>query len=189
MPLDNSLNVSELLRRLGVKGDSLGSAPLLESLRMSLQIGDLSQLVAPLRGPLGAATLVRTSGVGTVNNWFLQCLAPGGVTVLEINNRTSSNFRVAVSPVNLFGVSAVSAANNFASGQFVDSVFHAAAAAAALLPNTFWQIHGSGNATMGAMFENWIAPADFLLIEGISTNTTETMTIRWKEYPAALNPG
>lgn len=189
MPLDNSLNVSELLRRLGVKGDSLGSAPLLEALRMSMVVADLSQLVAPLRGPLGAATLVRTSGVGTVNNWFFESRAPGGCTVLEINNRTSGNFRVGIGPVNLFGVLAVTAANNFASGQVVDSQFSAAAAAAAVLPGTFWQIHGSGNATMGAMFDNWIGPAEFMLIEGIATNTTETMTIRWKEYPGAISPG
>jgi len=187
MGLDNTLNVSELLRRLGVKGDSLGSAPLLESLRLTLNIGDLSDLVPPVGAPIGAASIQSSSGIGTVNRWSLQCRAAGGLTVLTVE-ATSGDHSLIISDQNLFGATVDSGAFPFSFGQPVASLFRShAAAAAAFDPDTF----GFGGAFPSVLlrgFENWVGPGEFFNIEARGQNSTQDMRISWKEYPAALNP-
>ncbi len=190
MPLDNSLNVAELLQRLGVKGDSLGSAPLLESVRLNLAIGDLSQLVPPVAGPYGGASLRRVSGAATVNKWSLQCWAPGGLRVQTIDLATNTNFifNVWMSQLSPFGSPVVSAQHNFSFGQQVLSFFHSFPLAAAVAPANTFTINRGGPYS-GTVFENWIGPGEFFNIESETTNTTQELSISWKEYPGALNPG
>lgn len=186
MPLDNSLNVSELFRRLGIKGDSLGSAPLLESLRLSLVIGDLSQLVPPLLGPLGGASMVSTSGVGTNNQWALECRAPGGLRVLQLYANVVSNFSIFITDANPFGAIAASAAEDFSFGQAVQSIFSRHVPAAGVAPANTLAIHGNDPRFD---FENWVGPGQFFNVEAQSQNLVQRVSIFWKEYPAGINPG
>ena len=188
MGIANTLNISELLRRLGVKGDSLGSAPLLESLRLTLNIGDLSDLVPPVGVPLGAASLTTSSGVGTVNRWSLLCGAPGGLTVLTLEGNTG-DFGLLVRDVNVFGAVLNSAAFPFSFGQPVASIFQVhAPLAAALDPDTF-EFGGAFPSVLQRGFETWIGPGQFLAIEARGQNVVnQVIRISWKEYPAGINP-
>ncbi len=188
MPLDNSLNVSELLRRLGVKGDSLGSAPLLESLRLNLMIADLSQLVPPLRGPIGGATIAQNAGAGFFNQWTLECRAPGGLEVQTLQTVTNGSFALFITPARVTGAAIQTAQHNYSFGQAVDSIFTTAVTAARVAPTFAFQLR-LGQPSYGTFFQNWVGPGEFFNIEANVTNTTETIMISWKEYPAALNPG
>lgn len=190
MPLDNSLNVSELLRRIGVKGDSLGSAPLLESMRMSLIVGDLSQLVPPLMGPIGGGSIIRTGGAGNRNKWSLQARSAGGLRILSLRMTGGGSVRLFVTPVNVLGVQAVLADQSFSFGQPVQSFFTAhIAAAATAAPVNSPEMQQGQQPGMGWQFPNWIGPSEFFNIEGEGVNQTEEITIWWMEYPGALNPG
>jgi len=190
MPLDNSLNVSELLRRLGVKGDSKGSAPLLESLRLNLMIGDLSDLVPPVGVPFGAAALGALSGAATFNQWNLHCRAPGGLTLRSLaTNNSTDFFHMWVSDTDPFGAVSATAADNFSFSQPVQSIFQAHLAGAAVVPLGSFLFHGVNLPIFGSgNFDTWIGPGEFLNIEAENPNNLEIMSISWKEYPAALNP-
>jgi len=187
MGLDNTLNISELLRRIGVKGDSLGSAPLLESLRLTLNIGDLSDLVPPVGVPMGAASLQITSGIGTVNKWSLASRSPGGLRVTRVET-TANAFNVWVTDDNPFGGPLVDAAHNLGFGQAVASVFQIHAAAAAVAPLFTFSFGGAFPSILVRGFENWVGPGQQLNIEARGQNNTEEMVITWTEYPAGLNP-
>ena len=188
MPLDNTLNVSELLRRLGVKGDSLGSAPLLESLRLNLAVGDLSDLLPPVAVPFGAASLIATSGVATVNKWSLVCRSPGGLMVRRLSTLIARNYNIFITPANVMGAATATAVHNFSFGQIADSFFANHAAAAAVTPANAFRLE-LANSPIRFDFDNWVGPGEFFNIEAVAPNVTETITISWKEYPAALNPG
>lgn len=185
---DNSLNVSELFRRLGVKGDSLGSAPLLESLRLSLLIGDLSDLVPPLGVPFGASTITSTSGVATVNQWSLACRSPGGLTVRTLRTATAGVFRVFVTPVNPFGAIVSSSAHNFSFGQAVRSAFSSHVPAGPAAPAFSLEI-ADAQPSFGLELDNWVGPGEFFNIEAGAVNQAQEIAITWKEFPAGLNPG
>ena len=187
MGLDNNLNVSELLRRLGVKGDSLGSAPLLESLRLTLNIGDLSDLVPPVGVPMGAATISVGSGIGTVNSWSLASRSPGGLIVESVESATGS-YNVFVTGALVFGAVVTTAAHNFSFGQAVQSQFRSHAAAAAVAPANAFSFGGAFPSILVRGFDNWVGPGEFFNIEARAQNTTEEIVITWKEYPAGLNP-
>lgn len=189
MPLDNSLNVSELLRRLGVKGDSLGSAPLLESLRLSLQIGDLSDLVPPVGVPLGGAAISGTAGVGTNNRWSLECRSPGGLMVTSLDAGTGGGFRVNKTANNVLGAVASTAAFDFAFGQEVQSIFRNHIPGVLVLAGNSFRIQGIATNALSDNFLNWVGPGEFFNIESVSQNLTEVISISWKEYPAGINPG
>lgn len=189
MPIDNSLNVSELFRRLGIKGDSLGSAPLLESLRLSLLIGDLSQLVPPLAGPYAGANHPLTSGVGTVNKWSLECRSPGGLRVQTVHAENSQVYNVWVTPVSPFGAILTTAVHNFSFGQAAQSVFHRHTPAAGVSPANAFRLEIAVPSRLPENFQTWIGPGEFFNIEAINTNISQVMTISWQEYPGALNPG
>lgn len=188
MPIDNSLNVSELLRRLGVKGDSQGSAPLLESLRLSLLIGDLSDLVPPVGTPFGGASIGAASGVGTFNQWSLHCISPGGLKVTVLRTVTTTTYAVWVTDVDPFGAIANAAAHNFSFGQRVLSLFRNHVAGALANPPRslqFSTIQGG----FGVDFDNWVGPGQFFNIQATTANAFQEISINWKEYPGALNPG
>lgn len=188
MPLNNSLNVAELLRRLGVVGDSLGSAPLLEALRMSLTIGDLSDLVPPVGVPMAGAARFTASGVGTFNKWSLECRSPGGLKVKTIFSQQTNTFDVWVTEGSPFGVIIASAAHNFSFGQAALSLFHSHTPAASVNPADTFQIRGGLQPSIGVHLLNWVGPGEFFNIESTQGNVNETMVISWKEYPAGINP-
>lgn len=189
MPLDNTLNVSELLRRLGVKGDSLGSASLLEALRMNIIIADHSGLVPPLGVPIAAASLQTTSGVATFNKWSLQPRSAGGLQVTTIRTTTNRVFRIFVTDANVFGAIVTAALHNFSFGQEAQSVFAAHTPAAAVAPANSFEIQQNQQPSIGIEFPNWIGPGQFFNIEAEGANASEEISISWKEYPAGLNPG
>ena len=187
MGLNNSLNVSELLRRLGVKGDSLGSAPLLESLRLTLNIGDLADLVPPVGVPLGGASLQLGSGLGTVNSWSLRCNSPGGLTVLTLDSSTGDH-DIFVTDADPFGAVLETAAFNFAFQQTVQSVFLLHVPATKVAPVDAFGFGGAFPSILVRGFETWIGPGQFFNIEARGQNVVQDMRIAWKEFPAGLNP-
>ncbi len=188
MPLNNSLNTAEMLRRLGVKGDSQGSMALLESLRLNLIVGDLSDLVPPVGVPIAGATLGSVSGVATFNKWALQCRSPGGLTVLVLNADTGNIFDIWVEDANPFGGVVVAEVADFSFGQTALSLFSTHVPAAKVAPAATYRIHGTQTA-IPTNFESWIGPGEFLNVESGSSNVVEAISILWKEYPGALNPG
>jgi len=187
MGLENSLNVSELFRRLGVKGDSLGSAPLLESIRLSLLIGDVSNLVPPVGTPFGGVAIQTTSGVGTNNKWTLQCQSPGGLRVMTLECNTG-DINVFVTAANPFGAVVTTAAHSFAFAQPVLSAFRSHALAGAVAPASVFQFGGAFPSTLIDRFENWVGPGESFNIEAAGQNVNQTMRISWKEYPGAISP-
>jgi len=188
MPLVNTLNISELLRRLGVKGDSLGSAPLLESLRLSLLIGDLSDLVPPVGTPFGGGNLISTSGVGTFTKFALRCLSPGGLTMTTLRSNIAGTFRIWVEP-NPFGPLVATTFHNFSFGQAVLSRFLSFTPGAQQAPLNALEFSQNARPSFGQDLPNWIGPTEQLNIESQTANVTNELSITWKEYPAALNPG
>ncbi len=188
MPLNNSLNVSELLRRLGVKGDSLASAPILESLRLVLNIGDVSDLVPPVPVPIGGAAISQNGGVGGFNKWNLTCRAPGGLIVNTLQTTTNNTYAILISPVLLFGAVVQSSAFNYASGQFVQSVFTTHTTGVRVLPNLTFELR-QAQPSWSPHFEHYVGPGDHFMIEANNDNITQGMIITWKEFPGAISPG
>ncbi len=187
MGIDNTLNISELLRRIGVKGDSLGSAPLLESLRLTLNIGDLSDLVPPIGVPMGGAAAPSTSGVGTVNKWSLESRSPGGLRVTRIEV-AASDFNVWITPTNALGAVADFTRHSFSFGQVPLSQFNRHIVAAAVAPVRVFAFGGAFPSILTRGFDNWVGPGEFFNIEARAQNNTQEMRIMWTEYPAGLNP-
>jgi len=188
MGLQNTLNVSEVLRRLGVKGDSLGSAPLLESLRLSVNIADLADLLPPLAVPIGGAAITSGSGIGLVNSWSINSSSPGGLTVERVEV-AAGNYTAFITDLSPFLAVATTAANDFAFGQNVRSRFRSHVAAAAVAPANTFSFGGAFPSILVRGFDNWAGPGQFFNIEEIGQNSTRTMSITWREYPAALSPG
>lgn len=187
MPLDNNLNVSELFKRLGIKGDSLGSAPLLESIRLSLLIGDLSNLVPPVGTPFGGAAIFTSSGVGTFNKFSLACLSPGGLRVMTLE-ATTGEFDLFVTDTNVFGAVVNSAAHNFAFDQPVLSLFRNHTIAAKVAPAFTFEFGGAFPSSLVDTFETWVGPGQFFNMEATGANSSQNVRISWKEYPGALSP-
>ncbi len=190
MPMDNSLNVSELLKRLGVVGDSKGSAPLLNELRLAIQIADMSQLVAPLAGPMVGASDQSTSGGGLFNKWAIRCQSPGGLTVGEIVSNSERDYFVFVLDFDPFVGSVVEPICNMSFGQPAQSQFiNAPAAAAVALAHANRFIIRTDDKTQQVMNFNWIGPGEFFCIESRAAGVnTELMSVVWREYPAMVNP-
>jgi len=194
MSMDNTLNVSELLKRLGVVGDSVGSAPLLDQLRLVINIADLSSLVPPVSGPVAAAYASEASGVGKVNKWNLRCGAPGGMRVTSLASDTSGNdYNVWITDDQPFIEAPTIIANaDFAFGQVAESIFVNYEGGVAVVPaNSLELPDGTITAPiLSAMLptDNWVGPGQFFNIESRLTQTTSTIYITWKEYPAMINP-
>lgn len=188
MPMDNTLNISEMLRRLGVKGDSKAAAPLLESLRLSLQIGDLSDLVPPVPVPIGGAAIGQNGGVGGFNKWSLTARSPGGLVVNTLQTTTNNTFSLLVGPTLFFGAEIQSSQFPYASGQLVQSFFVTHTTGARVLPNLTMQLRQLPS-VMGRSFENYVGPGEHFMIEANNDNITQTIMITWKEFPGAISPG
>lgn len=189
MPMDNSLNVSELLKRLGVVGDSKASAPILDELRLTVSLADLSDLVPPLGVAIGGGSIPVTSGVGTFNKWTLHSRSAGGLRVNFVGNEVNADaYRFWVTDADPFVGSVVTAHANFSFENPAISEFMAAPAAASVSPLGSFIARG---AIMSAPFQlgNWIGPGQFFNVEAQQANqAAEVVSIMWREYPAALNP-
>lgn len=192
MPMVNSLNVSELLKRLGVVGDSQGSASLLDALRMTVQIADLTDLVPPLRSPMAAVDDGTFSGVGTSNGWTLQCNSPGGLTVMKMAVDAGTGWRIWITDVDPFvGSVIVPRKVELVFGQATLSEFFDHAAAAAVAPANSLRVNPTAANSTNHLWSpgNWVGPGQFFNIESTRTNiSNEFMSISWREYPGAINP-
>lgn len=189
MPMNNSLNVSELLKRLGVVGDSQGSASILDSMRLVINLADFSDLVPPLRVPVGGATSLVSSGVGTFNGWTLACRSPGGLQVLDMHtNQGTTLYHVWQTDTDPF-------AHNMVLIQTIDFVFEQTAQAELLEA-----VPGAAVAPPGTLLVRaekmdllngvgWVGPGQFFNIESRTSNVPQQMlSITWKEFPAMINP-
>jgi len=189
MPMDNTLNVSELLKRLGVSGDSMGSAPLLDSMRLGITLADLSDLVPPVATPSAAASNGQNSGIGTFNQWTLRAGAGGGLRVTGLQSDSAGQtFRVWLSAADPFGNSAAVAHADLTFQNPAQSVFFANTppeAAQFPLAHTFVL-----NPDLDTCIRrgNWVGPGQFFNIEATIANVFQRIAISWTEYPAFLNP-
>ena len=189
MPMDNSLNLSEMLKRLGVVGDSLASAPLLDQMRMSMKVADLSGLVPPVSGPRGAASIEFTAGVGSRIKWNLHCRSAGGLIVQMVlaDPSQSRGYDFWITPTNPFGALTSVANEEFAFGQVAQSVFsHANISGAKIAPIT--AIRFESEKVENIAGQVWLGPGLFLNIESVGQNTTDKISIIWTEFPAMINP-
>ena len=192
MPMDNSLNLSELLKRLGVVGDSKGSAALLDQLRLTVNIANLDDLVPPVGVPVAAALTFNTAGVGVNNGSTIQCLSAGGLIILGVvdNNSTTNQYFRWISAANPFAASAVVAHADFTFGQPTVSIHFVAtpeASAAVVLPPPVDQII-SRVATNPLDGEIWVGPGQFFNVMARQSNVFNSYCIYWKEITAGLNP-
>jgi len=190
MPMKNTFNVSELLKRLGVVGDSQGSAELLDQLRLGIQIADLTQLVPPLRGPIGAGSAHIIPGVGNAPNWSLQCRAPGGLQMLTADLVTTPNntseLSIFITAANPWAAPAVVPQEQFAFGQVADSVLTTGTPVPVLAPASAIVIpHGEATALVKNI---WLGPGLFLNFENNLLNNPMEFALSWLEYPGMLNP-
>lgn len=188
MPLDNTLNVSELLKRLGVVGDSLGSAKILEQLRLTINIADLSDLVPPLAVPIAGATDLSTSGVGTVNHWTLHARSGGGLQVFNMQTDSNDLFVVWITDADPFANAAEIPTVQLAFQQTAVSQFFHVPPVAAVAPAASLFVRGP---VLGNLIErtNWVGPGQFFNIESLTANTQdEMMSVVWTEYPGLINP-
>lgn len=190
MPLKNTLNVSELLKRLGVVGDSQASAELLNQIRLNIQIGDLSPLVPPLRGPIGAGSQFVIPGAAKVPNWTLQCRSPGGLQILSAALVTtpanSSEVGVFITTTNPWAAPVVVAPQQLAFEQVADSVMTFGTTVASLLPASAVSVyHGK---LQDLVKDIWLGPGQFLNFEASLINTPMEFMLSWQEFPGMLNP-
>lgn len=187
MPMNNTLNVSELLKRLGVVGDSKGSAPILEELRLSINLADLSDLVPPLPVPIGGATDLATSGVGTVNHWTLNARSPGGLQVFNMQMDGNDLFTIWITDDDPFAGAIPLSTVQLAFNQPVQSVMFHIPASAAIAPAASLFVRGP---MLGNLIErtNYLGPGQHFNIESLSPNTTnEMISVVWTEYPGLIN--
>jgi len=188
MPMDNALNISELLKRLGVVGDSKASAPLLEGLQMGVHLADFSQLVAPLSGPITGSFRTQSSAFGLFNAWSLASHAVGGLIVHECQTNSNAIFSIWVSDTDPFPAAAPIEPNGqFAFGQVGVSQFRSTSGV--FLPEPGKITTRGANIALIIRGANWIGPGQFFNIQSTRSNqNNEHMSIVWREYPAALNP-
>lgn len=189
MPMKNNLNISELLKRLGVVGDSLASAPLLDEMRLVINLADLTDLVPPIGVPIGGASIANSSGGGEFNKWVLHCKSVGGLRINWTGNQDSADaYRFWVSEVDDFVGSVVVPHANFSFAGPAVSEFANAPPAPAVAPLASMIARGP---SMGPVWRegNWIGPGQFFHIESQqSVQTDEVLSVMWREYPAGLNP-
>jgi len=187
MTIANSLNVSELLKRMGVSGDSLGSAPLLDALRLTVNLADFKDLIPPLAVPMAGVHHSAGSGVATFNKWTLNARSPGGLRVNEIMSNSAAAIRMWISATDPFVGSVAVATAQMVFGQTARSVFFNAPAAAAVAPAGHYVLRSF---PAGRLLDGmWVGPGEFFNLEGDTDNIgSQLVTLSWTEYPAALNP-
>ena len=190
MPMNNTLNVSELLKRLGVVGDSRGSAEVLEQLRLAVQVADMSQLVPPLRGPIVAGSHDVIPGGGSVGNWSVHCLSAGGLQMLNLypegqpSNNAEYNFWISV--VYPFPNPVVRPVEQLSFGQAGQSEFLTGDTAAAVKPVS--AVRGGREDLWRIAQHAWVGPGLFFNIEHEFVNNPENLAVAWMEFPGAINP-
>lgn len=188
--MHNTLNVSQLLKRLGVVGESQSHAALLDQLRMVVNISDLSRLVPPLVGPVGSSSSDETSAVGSFNKWSLQARSQGGLQVLSMSTSGVPSlqklFLISITSSNPFGALTTIPNQNFSFGQVAESIFSVAPHAGHQLGSSAVEVNAL---YLDAFAKNiWLGPGQFLNVESNFANNTETLQITWAEYTGALNP-
>ena len=191
MPMQNTLNVSELLKRLGVVGDSQGSADLLDQIRLGITIADLSALVPPVAVPTAAASGFLITAPNNVAGTNIRCLSPGGlnVTYLQTDN-VAARYNVWVSDTNPFATApAVVPHANFTFGQPAESVWTLYAFAPPQAPADAVRVE-SNVEDLGRFLPpgNWVGPGQFFNVESADFAVNSNVLIAWQEYPAMLNP-
>jgi len=187
MPMDNSLNVSELLKRLGVVGDSLASAPLLEEMRLAINLADFSDLVPPMGVPIAGADILSTAAGANHNQWNLQCMSPGGLTVFNIHSQSSAILNVWISDTNPFVVPTLVPHADLTFQNPAESIFNVYLPALPVAPPGHFGLKGAVNTML--LNGNWVGPGQFFNVESESNGQSQQLcSIMWKEYPAMLNP-
>jgi len=187
VPIENTLNVSEFLKRLGVVGDSAATMPMLEALRLTVNLGDFSDLVPPVGTPFAAASVRHTSPGGQATFFQLFCGSPGGLMVTAINAKLNNEFDIWVSDSQDFGALAgVETHEELAFGQTSLSVV-SFGAGAKVSPASAVRTRGTDNAQM--LSHNWIGPGQFFNCEAVAVGVTNhDVAVSWKEYPGGINP-
>lgn len=190
MPMDNSLNVSELLKRIGVVGDSLGSAPLLEEMRPVVQVADLSDLVAPYAVPRAGAGEISTAGAGNFNKWALHCRSPGGALIEQLGSNGARAFHIWISDANAFVAgSAVTSKADITGGQPTLSDFILGTPSPQDRPAGAFYRARFGDDSGSLYINSYIRPGQFFNIEsGTSNETSQIFSLIWKEFPGAISP-
>lgn len=188
--METTLNISELLKRAGVVGDSRGSGTLLDQLRMSVKIADLSQLVPPLRGPIAGGSLDVIPGLNKFGNWTLHCRSAGGLQVMGavLEGTLGNIFGVKhfITTSNPWAAPVAVPVQQYTFGQVAESVFSTGTPVASLAPAeaVFTSILTTPIITKNI----WLGPGLFLNFELVNVNTPLELSIAWMEYPGALNP-
>jgi len=186
--MDNSLNVSELLKRLGVVGDSKGSAPLLEEMRLAINLADLSDLVPPVPVAYGGAGFAVTSAPATFNKWSLHCLSPGGLSVVALAAGVPKGFRIWISDADPYAASVIRGKGDLTGGQATLSEFLQSAPAAVVAPAASY-LHFFGDDAASVIPTFYVLPGQFFNIEATNDNQLlQQIMIQWKEYGGALSP-
>jgi len=190
MPMDNTLNVSELLKRLGVVGDSQASASLLDQIRMVMNIADLSRLVPPLVGPIAAGSVTSTSDPITICKFNLNARSQGGLQLISIISSTDlplvKNYFIWITDVNPFGALTPGPFENLSFGQVAESVLSVAPIGANVAPASAVLTTGRYLHLFGQNI--WLGPGQFLNVESETMDTEEKLTFTWAEYTGGLNP-
>jgi len=191
MPMNNSLNVSELLKRLGVVGDSQGSAALLDQLRLSINIANLDHLVPPVGVPVAAGFNQVTAAVGDANGWSVQCQSAGGMTILgqADQNNPANQYFMWVTDASPWVASTILGHADFTFQQPAVSLFHRKDPGVAVFPDPNVNLMRSEFMSTSPMNgQVWAGPGQFFNVEARQTGVFNNMSIMWKEYPGAINP-
>jgi len=193
MPLKNTLNVSELLKRLGVVGDSQASAELLDQIRLNIQIADLSNLVPPVGVAVGGARGDSLAGTNQFGRWTLQSASPGGLTVQHLTmDMVAEDLDIWITDTNPINDPRVVSVNqNFGFGQTLESIFTSwDMITSKIAPADAIRLFGNGSEGFDHIMPlgNWIGPGQFFNIESVQTNRLQDINITWLEYPGAINP-
>lgn len=191
MPLKNTLNVSELLKRLGVVGDSKASAELLDQIRLGVTIADLSNLVAPVDVPRASSSGLLNSGINQVAGATLQCLSAGGLRVDSINGtnltRELKIWKNTVDDLSAFNHT-IMPKLELTFGQTTQSIFSNISTHAFIFPSFAYTVEQTTNILSDVFPNLWLGPGEFLMFEIFDTNTDTTLHLSWTEFPAMLNP-
>jgi len=192
VPLKNTLNISELLKRIGVVGDSLGSADILDQLRLTLNIADLSDLVPPVGVAKAQATNFLDADVGERAGANLLCRSPGGLFVETVGIGTgTTSMRLWITDVQPFAVAKAlgDVRANFTFGQTIEAIWTLYESEVRVAPGASASCAQGFNYVGGLIpAKIWVGPGQFFNIEVNADNTDVVISVSWSELPAMINP-